>query len=422
MNSNPLKPERQISGCMDFAVLALLSIFTGGVVIIRHLVTLGFSIAPENPYKTALIGVGVQFLLLTPILAALAFYWPTPRRLVYRAWLIVNILTFLLSPAYLINPTATSAQTAFQIAVGMIVFILLIIGLSRFRKSQFESSTPPEIPSPTYDRVSSWINIRIIMFLGSFGWLAQGALGSPFETILMVLIGLIIGLIAQALIREIIRSNSVTNIAEEKNEILLTGIGISTTLLMLAGSLSFPFGGIQLILILSVPGLGWMIAWMNHAGMIGFHSHEPEDGGKKFQNHPAWRITILTGWFFALPIMFFDPEEMTLVLNLSPGEIFQKALLAAFISIAAISLLILISVMWGLIRRKKQPVSELRHSSLEMKSSILQPRALILGLAIISAVWIFFRFGQPGFHGEKIFVVFKNQADLTEMNQNSRPQ
>ena len=108
-------------------------------------------------------------------------------------------------------------------------------------------------------------------------------------------------------------------------------------------------------------------------------------------------IAALVGLVAAAPLMFVDPEELTLLLG--ENEILSWALQAAGLSLVLAWMVGL--VLWAL------------------RTRINGPLRLILSLSMLIVTWlggllIYFFVGQPGFYGEQLFVILRDQADLSQ--------
>ncbi len=104
-----------------------------------------------------------------------------------------------------------------------------------------------------------------------------------------------------------------------------------------------------------------------------------------------------------------DADELALVITASPGEILGWAFRAAGVSllIGWASGLLLLVLVAARSRPGLTPNAPARRS----------PLPLFLGAAALAA-WlvaglIYFSTGQPGFYGERMFVILKDQADVS---------
>jgi hypothetical protein len=109
-------------------------------------------------------------------------------------------------------------------------------------------------------------------------------------------------------------------------------------------------------------------------------------------------MAALVGLVAAAPLMFFDPVEIDLVLGLGGnGETLMWAIRAAGFSL-------LLGLFIGLV------------AMLIFRRPRTLPRVLatvVAGLAWIAVVAIYIFAGRPGFYGEQLFVILKDQADVS---------
>ena len=92
--------------------------------------------------------------------------------------------------------------------------------------------------------------------LVAFPWLARGALGSALDTLLALALGLVVGLVAGQIIDRIWLCSLEVDSRGRGWDIFTGGLVIGATLLIMASSLSFNGG--QILLMLVLPGLGWL--------------------------------------------------------------------------------------------------------------------------------------------------------------------
>jgi hypothetical protein len=105
-----------------------------------------------------------------------------------------------------------------------------------------------------------------LFFAGLFTlpWAAWGALGSPLDSFIQLAEGLAFGLLAALLIDRFLLGEDI-QAAENRpgrrwQEVLFAGFTSGTLLVMLASGTTFPFAGMQLLLTICLPLLGWMLA------------------------------------------------------------------------------------------------------------------------------------------------------------------
>jgi subtilisin family serine protease len=109
-------------------------------------------------------------------------------------------------------------------------------------------------------------------------------------------------------------------------------------------------------------------------------------------------------------MVMFDPDELILILNVVPGEILGKAIQAAFISMLIIFFVNVILFLVLIFRRSaRSPVTT--ENPFSAKIPIFSSIALVVSLIIGGLVYT--GAGQKGFHGDYLFAIMKDQADVT---------
>ncbi len=217
-----------------------------------------------------------------------------------------------------------------------------------------------------------------------YPWLASGALGSPLDFLLNALAGLAFG-IAVGL--------AVGGVLLPALHATSTGVGWDITLggfvagaLLLVMGMAFSFEGMTFLLLFALPAFGWV------AVALGYQRAERWESG--------WLpIALFVGLAMAAPLALVDPEELVLVLNLGGREILFWVLLAALATMMVGWALGILSFLF-------------RIRPLPARLSSLLP-------GLVTATWllggaIYLGVGQPGFHGDRLFVILKEQADLSE--------
>ncbi|MEW6084715.1 MAG: S8 family serine peptidase [Chloroflexota bacterium] len=213
-------------------------------------------------------------------------------------------------------------------------------------------------------------NKSLAIFLAAFGvapFVIYGALGSPTDTLLHLLASFSLGWLA-ALLMEFSTGNK-----------FLDAFGIGAVLALLGSA--FGYDGAQLILLAVLPSFSFAVSAVmpsRVAGMI--------------------LISLLT----AAGLAFFDPTELTIVL----GDIQPLANQARNY---AVGLGLAVGVGALILRRI---------TGSGTGSSVMR----VFGVLSTAAVWIlviilFFTTGNPGFYGDRLFVILKDQADLSAIRQ-----
>ncbi len=226
-------------------------------------------------------------------------------------------------------------------------------------------------------------------------WLAWGALGSPLDTLLNLLAGLSLGLFAGVLLGLLLFQPLVEHTSGPGWDIAFGGFAAGIALLILGSG--FGFNGSQLLLMISLPPLGLVAAGASRLAGPGASATHRFPSASLRASATWLPVTALVGLVAAAPLLFVDPEELTLLLG--DNEILSWALRAAGLSFLLASMVGLL--LWALRNRLNGP-----------------PR-LGLSLGALVVTWLgglllYFFVGQPGFYGEQLFVILRDQADLSQ--------
>lgn len=203
--------------------------------------------------------------------------------------------------------------------------------------------------------------------IGIFPLMEAGALGSPTDFILDVMAGLSLGLFASLLF------------SPTTENVFLDAFGYGGVLALLGSALGYDGG--QLILLGALP----MFAFALSAFM-------PSAAG----------AATLTGIVAAAALAFIDPTELSLLLSDFTGiglgmaiKVFEMGLIIGLVALVA--------------RAIFQRVSDFgwKHPAAMMSA----------GLLWIGLLAMYLTLGHRGFYGDRLFVIFKAQADLSGLPQ-----
>jgi len=205
----------------------------------------------------------------------------------------------------------------------------------------------------------------LIAAVGVTPLLIYGSFGSFGDAFLSLLAGLAFGLLACVLM-----SHTTENV-------FLDGIGVGALLALLASA--FGYDGSQLLLLVLLPAFGVAIAALLPSRVA---------------------AGAATGVLAFATLALFDPTELTLVLGDITG-LASKAMMWALLIGWGTSLIALI----------------LRLATGAGSRSVTR-RAVgwaAAGVTWIAVIAIFLLFGHPGNYGDRLFVIFKDQADISEV-------
>jgi subtilisin family serine protease len=205
----------------------------------------------------------------------------------------------------------------------------------------------------------------MIAALGIYPLVTNGALGSLSDFGLALLTGLCFGLFASLLF-----SPTTGNVFSD-------ALGIAGVLALLASALGYDGG--QLILLSTLPLFAFAIAALM-----------PSLAG----------ATILTGLVTAASLAFIDPTELSLLL----GDFTAIGLGMAY-KVLGLGLLTGVIALIARAVLKKVPDASWR-------TAVAMTGAALLWVGVLAA---YLTLGHRGFYGDRLFVIFKAQADLSDV-------
>lgn len=218
-------------------------------------------------------------------------------------------------------------------------------------------------------------------------WLVFGALDSFGRLVGDTAAGLLVGLATALWLDRFIFGPATARIGTRKRSMLAAGFVAAVGLLLIGVSVGA--NGMQLLYAPALAALGWLAAWLDRAA---------RDKGTT----GVWATTVLIAVVLAIALAAFDPEEQSLFLLEDAVGLWATAasLTTAFVAIALGLLAI----------------------ALDRPSTTARPtigRALSAGLlavALVVAAGAYVLLGHPGLYGERLFVIMRDQADLSAID------
>jgi hypothetical protein len=322
-----------------------------------------------------LLASGANAVLLLLALVPLAILTgPARLRIVYECWCLATIYMFALTLVRFLPETRTQLAALAQIALALVCLVTLL-RIARRRGYSLQVRRRFATPAPA---------LAAILALP---WPALGALGSPMNTLLNLLAGLLFGLFAAALLDAFLLRPLAAHPSSPGRDTLFGGFAAGVALAVL--SAGFGFGGSQLLLMAALPSLGFAI----------FALARPTEADPAASTGTWLPAASLAGIVAAAAMIFIDPKGLTLLLD--QGDIPTWAAWAASISI-------LLAWVAGLgvwlFRRdpnRRWPLGTPRTSA---------------AAAWLAFVLVYFVFGRPGFYGDQLFVILKSQPDVSQAN------
>jgi subtilisin family serine protease len=314
------------------------------------------------------LGYSVFIILLTAVIVILSR--GSSSRPVYRSWMLAAIYSLLIVPARLAWLTDAEWIGGLQIA-GQLIFILgLAIWLGR------------TLGASKFHRLPLAFFCGVILILP---WALWGALGSPLDVVINLLVALLLGISASMILLGSLLANR-TPAENHRERIWGTGWAFALVLIIMATGLGM--NGQQWMLAGVLPVIAWA------AVIFCAFEHEP---GSSDGHWPS--SAVLLGLAATGPLLWIDPDELALVISGGQGDLVAWAVRMTFITLI---LGVLVNLFVYLSRRIIADRSRIR---------ILGGGLALVGL--IGAGLVYFGLGHPGFYGEHLFVVLKDQADVS---------
>ncbi len=371
----PIQPKRQDEGCLWTALFILSVIW----VLLSSILSLAGMWLLENFLFEGSLGLpDVRFLLggvyavaiLLPlgVLSVLR----SPYQPFFRTWILAGLVSVLGLPARML--ALTDSQT---VSLITITSLLILIVLTR---RKIERNQPP-IAQTEYH----WL-IWIVLAIGglfAIPYALWGAFGSPVDVLLGIAIAALLGLYLAVLLEFFKMRWMQSDFARRETNKVHLSLCIGLNLLILAASL--PMVGIQLSLLFSLFSLVFLLAvfaqytWAS-GDSVGYRA-----------------VGLLTAISAGLPLLFLDGDELMLVTASGAGELISYAarMVAVHVLVALVSGILLWLVM------SKQAIW--RYSMIF---------AVAAAMIWLGAGLIHFLAGQPGFYGERLFVILKEQVEF----------
>lgn len=393
-------PSAPSGGCLRWLLFSLVWFWVVSISLLRLGFQLFASAVLTQVPDTAWVGFPLVqgVLLFFPLLLLANFTRSQPWRAIYRSWAAAAFFVLLLAPVSLTFASAMQLHAVLNLFLALIFTAVIIAVSRRDAKNRFapENPTPPPSERPSIRP----LYLIALAIAGAFAWswFAWGALGSPDDSLLQLLSGLALGLAFSVALQSILLPGFQTAQLSPQRLFAFGGACASVALLIFASGVGYAFGGIQLLLAICLPPLGWVaIRLFQLAGL----SDSPELSTWRSLLSPA---ALLIGATTAIPLMMIDPDELALVISFSQGEILVWGLTAAGFSAGIGFVIALIFGFTDRLRRHQTDAAILRNSA------IIPVFLLISWLAGFA---IYFTLGQPGFYGEGLLVVLRDQADVS---------
>ncbi|MGI5145962.1 S8 family serine peptidase [Plantactinospora sp. CA-294935] len=175
--------------------------------------------------------------------------------------------------------------------------------------------------------------------------------------------------------------------------VLVGGLVAGVTLALVAGGIGQ--SGAQLGALLVLPPAGFALAALRVASRTRSAAGGPEARLRPVGSAPVgWLVGIAA----AGPLTLVDPEEITLLLSTTRDVPFWAAIAAA----GSLAVAVLLGIGYGVGLGRPGAATPRRPVA-----------AAVAGVLLLATGAVYVGLGSPGWHGERLFVVLREQADLT---------
>ncbi len=389
VNDSGIQSVNQSSkGCSGTAALILLSLWILFVSLITQVTNWTiFQMAFEGSIKIPnirwLITLGFGLLLFIPLIIAEKIVIESVAKGRIRALRTLSILVILLSPARLPDITDWQMMAVIQIAV----LFIFIMGLLIFKR--------PMLSVLFKDFNQSLGKILFTAECGALSgipWIIWGAQGSLVDSILAVLICIELGVITGSILTATNFPKQAADFEDKRPKgIGGTGWIITLGLIILATGIDHNSNG-WILSFCALP-VGYACAYLV----------SKQDGTIDVPGRVS--AGALAGLSFLWPMLMVDPDELSLVTASGSGELVEYAVKSVGVSFGLSLLVLLLVFVWCAMKHDRQ--IPLRWS-----------------LVVFVLVWgslftLYFYAGTPGSYGEKVFVIMKDQPDLSSVDKTS---
>lgn len=382
--------------------------------LLRSIYTLTASTAPGPASIPIEINAAmIHSLVLILPLSILAWVSRVPRyKSLYTAWLLAASSQLLLAPAHLIPVDEAQFLAVAQIFLFLVYIFLVKSWFHRKHERDYvKSNHKGDFQEP---RPILWIwLVSGIVGIGILApWVLNGALGSLLDTLLHILLAFEFSVAMSLLISQQIFPHYPGQTSRSRQDYFLLSTGIGGVILILTSSSAFPFGAMHILLLLSLPVLGWITSaiWL-HWNISTPLKHENTGLLEGNGNYPTMLhgpTRLMLSLALAGPFLFIDADELAIVISGSMQEILFIALRCAMLSLVN-------GVVSAIILNFTLKAFKNQQRTSQHKNSNLLP-ALLSVLILVMGGWLIYGYAQkpqPVLNGERMFIIFKDQKDVS---------
>ena len=378
-----LHSSQKKGGCAYAVIYTLLLIWVTVISLLASLVTwileqANFSgeipISPL-PWTTFTLLISALLIGAPCLVAALIIKMPV-QRAPMRTWALAGLFVFCLVPSHLTDIVDFQLAMLLKLA-GMLLYLVALFIWRTISK------TPLHRPQ--------WNGVWLALAGGgliAFPWLLNGALGSILDILLALIVSLLFGLSAALTLDLSLFSVTRPQSEVSNRRLWLDALTAVATLGIMVHSIAQ--SGNQSLLVISLPLAGLVVSALDAY-------HKQADSTRRIG---AWgSAACLLSLSLFWPLAMVDPDELMAVITGGSGDLMSYGLNMTVITLGVLLVLGLVLLL----------VYKWLHQS-TTAGRIGWPLALLVWAAMIG---IYSLGGQHGFYGEQLFVILKDQADVS---------
>ena len=330
-----------------------------------------------------------SILLILPILPLAIFIKNHVLKAIFKTWIATATIGIFLAPIQLLDQSSAQPRAVMSTVIASVCILLTIIIGWTIYPSEYRARL-----KSIYQPIGNIKKVLIFATLFYIAWLTWGALGSWVDTAIMLTNAIILGILITLIIDLFLFAPLGKSGSASAGMFLLASTGVGIALTIFASGLNFPFGGMQLILMLCLPCIGPIALFLYQRNW-------------KDSKNPLLATIMVFGFTLSAPMLLFDPDELSLVLNSTKGEIGTWALYASLAS-GGIACIVSLCLFIGKVIISRPASKTIFNHLTPDWGKILT--FIILGIGLL----LHFFVGQPGWHGEQLFVILKDQAVIAQ--------
>ncbi len=358
-------------GCWNSILIPLVGLWISGVIAICQSATwileqnYFISVTPAADPRW-MIGLAGAVAIWLPAFLFSRIASPTLRP-IFKSWRTAVLLVILMTPARWLPLTDSQGVELIQLAALSLFLLVALLGRGNKKSS--------------INRTGRFSVVYLAAGAGGlllFPWAAWGALGSTLDVLLGGLTALLGGMAAARVLAGVrLPEEQISSRFARWMAAIAAPVGLAI--------IAFGLGlnGNEWLLLIVFPPLGWFAVLLQNR----FRSPSP-----------FWLLALFLGLGFSGPLVWIDPDELALIVTSGQGELMEWALKAGLASLG-ITLIGMIVTGWILPRIDPEKIK---------RAAIAWAGVVWVGLGLV-----YFLVGQPGWYGDQLFVILKEQADLS---------